>query len=219
MQVLILHGWGHNKAVWQEVANMLGKVALVPDMPGFGSEPVPQNDWGVPEYANWVTKRVKKEKKVIIIGHSFGGRVAAEIASKKPPWLAGLILSGSPNIYRPSSGTRLKIGLYKTLRPLMPMRLKKFFYSGNLKSARGLEKVFRKVVNYDQTNKLKKINVPTLIVWGEEDREVPLKIGREIHQLVHCSKLEILPKTGHNPQIDSPNLFFGKINEFIKTLK
>jgi pimeloyl-ACP methyl ester carboxylesterase len=89
------------------------------DLPGFGKEPLVQNDWGVPEYANWVKNRLNKiEGKKILLGHSFGGRIATFIAGQNPEWLEGLILSGSPSIYRPTRKIKYKILLSKFIRKI-----------------------------------------------------------------------------------------------------
>lgn len=224
MKIVILHGWGHNGELWQNLANKLGKNAIAVDMPGFGTRSRTKpgmtdfSDWGVPEYAKWVDKKISKYKNVILIGHSFGGRVAAEIASKNPKYLKGLILSGSPNLYRPSLNTKIKIKTYKILKLFIPKNFRKLFYSGELREAGKLEKVFRKVVNYDQTKQIKKINIKTLLIWGEEDKDVPLRIAHEINSLIKQSELKINENTGHNSYLENPNLFFGYVQAFIKNI-
>jgi len=125
--IVILHGWGHNGQLWQNLANKLGSSAKSLDLPGFGSEPLVEDDWGVPQYAHWVERKIKKYKNVVLIGHSFGGRIAAEIASRKQIYVKGLILSGAPCIYRPSFQTLLRIKIYKMLRVFFTFLKKRIF--------------------------------------------------------------------------------------------
>ncbi|MFB5615321.1 MAG: alpha/beta fold hydrolase, partial [Candidatus Nitrosomaritimum yanchengensis] len=198
MKIVLLHGWGHNKKIWGNIVSKLGKNVISLDMPGFGDEPLVKDDWGVLEYANWVENKIKNYKNVILIGHSFGGRVSAEIASKRPNYLKALILSGSPNIYRPTLTTKLKIYIYKIFKFFIPQNLRKAFYSNDLKESGKLEKIFRKVVTYDQTKQLKKINIPTLLIWGEKDDEAPLRLAYEINELIKDSELKIIENAGHN---------------------
>ncbi len=220
MNVVILHGWGHNGELWRSLAQKLGSNADFFDMPGFGEEPLVSPDWGVPEYANWVRNKIDKNTPTILLGHSFGGRIAAEIASKNPKWLKALILSGAPCLRRPSIAVRFKISAYKTLKHLTPAKMRQLFLSSDLKAAEqeNLGLIFRNVVSYDQTKSLTNIKVPTLLIWGENDQEVPLKVAEEMQQLIKESCIKIVPNVGHNSYLQNPNLFFGYVQKFIKSL-
>jgi len=217
MKTIILHGWGHNAQLWQGLADKLPDTVAI-DLPGFGDELLVKDDWGIPQYADWVQEKIKKNNHAILIGHSFGGRVAAEIASKQSKNLKALVLAGAPCLYRPTKKTKLKIKLYKSLKTFLPENTHKIFYSEDLKFAGELKKIFRKVVVYDQTRKLKKINVPTLLIWGENDDQAPLRIAEEMSYLIPNSELKIIEKAGHNAFLEKPNLFFGWANEFIKNI-
>lgn len=218
MKIVILHGWGHNKKLWDNVASKLGKEVISLDMPGFGDVALVKDDWGVSEYVKWVESQISKYKNVVLLGHSFGGRVAAEIASKRPSNIKGLILSGAPCIYRPTNGTKAKIALYKTVKIFIPNNIRKMFYSGDLKEAGNLEKIFRKVVNHDQTEQLRKINIPTLLIWGEHDNDAPLNLAYEINTLINDSELKVIENAGHNTFLDKPNLFYAYAAKYISTL-
>lgn len=217
MKIIILHGWGHNGQLWHSLANKF-QDAIALDMPGFGDEPLIENDWGIPEYAKWVDENISKYKQVVLLGHSFGGRVATEIASTNPKYLRGLILSGAPSIYRPSHKTKLKIKVYKASKTFLPPVMRRKFYSGDLKISGKLEKIFRKVVTYDQTRQLQKIKVPTLLIWGKNDDQVPVRIAEEIHHLIENSKLKIIEDSGHNTYLEKSDLFYGYVKNFISNL-
>lgn len=219
MKTIILHGWGHNNSLWESLATKLGDAKAI-DLPGFGNEQLVDNNWGVPEYADWVLSKIKKEKGVILIGHSFGGRVAVELASRKDNNIKGLVLSGAPCVYRPTSKTQAKIKIYKTSKKLLPLKLREKFYSQDLKDSQnqGLENIFRKVVIYDQTKQLEKIDIFTLLLWGENDTQVPLKIAQKMKMLIKNSELKIIENTGHNCFIEKPDLFFGYVKNYISNL-
>jgi len=218
MKVVILHGWGHNQSLWVNMSHKLGNDGIVFNMPGFGDEPLIRDDWGVPDYAKWVEKKISKYNDVVILGHSFGGRVAAEIASKNNPKIRGAILTGAPCIYHPTPLTQIKILVYKTFKLFLPKNLRKAFYSNDLKQSGKMEKIFRNVVAYDQTKQLKKISVPVLLIWGENDKDVPLRIAKEIDRLIKNSELKIIENAGHNTFLDNPNLFYGYAQKFISNL-
>lgn len=115
MKIVILHGWGHDKTMWGSIVKKLGRNAIALDLPGFGAEPLHDKNWGVPDYANWVNRKISKYKNVMLIGHSFGGRIAAEIASKNPENLKGLILTGAPCLYRPNLIAIFVFGVLKCI--------------------------------------------------------------------------------------------------------
>lgn len=215
MKIIILHGWGHNGDLWANLAQQLGKDSFAIDMPGFGEEPLVQDDWGVPNYAEWVTKKISKHREVILVGHSFGGRIASEIASKNPVWLRALILSGAPCLYRPSLFIKIRIQIYKTSKVFAPRILRSLFYYGDLKKSGEMEKIFRKVVIFDQTNQLRNIKAPTLVIWGGKDKQVPLRIAHEVNSLIRNSELKVIENTGHNTYLENPESFLACVKSFI----
>lgn len=221
IKLILLHGWGQDKNVWKNLVDKLGRNSLSFDMPGFGKEKIVDSTWGVPEYTQWVIDKIKNYNDVILIGHSFGGRIITEMASKKPKWLRGIILSGSPSIYRPSFKTKLKIATFKVAKFLIPYNLRSRYFPVDLRWAinKGLEVTFRKVVSYDQTDQLDSISLPTLIIWGRNDKIVPLSIANEMHSLIKNSELKIINDAGHNSFLDNQNLFYSYVKKFIENIK
>ena len=130
--LVILHGWGHSKNQWNFFINRFdeGNVVIF-DLPGFGEEKLIDQNWGIPEYSMWAKAKIESlgEKNVVLLGHSFGGRIAGYIASENPPWLKGLILYGSPSLYRPGKKVRFKILVAKFLKGLgFSKKIKDKFY-------------------------------------------------------------------------------------------
>lgn len=219
-RLVLLHGWGQDKRTWGSLQNSIGSEAAAWDLPGFGEEKLVSNDWGVPEYAEWVEKKIKKENwvSVVLVGHSFGGRIAAEIASKNPKWLAGLVLYGAPCLYRPSWKIKMIKHLAKRMRWFK--LIKSLVVSRELIDADrvGLGRIFRKVVVYDQTKQLELIKVPTLVLWGEKDGAVPVEMAREMATLVDKSELEIIENGGHNVHLSNPVLFNGIVRRWYESI-
>ena len=125
-QLLILHGWGSNSLRWQKVKELLeekGIEVLVLDLPGFGIEPSPKEVWGINEYVNWISQKVKDYnppttlppegqapkgwQKFNLLGHSFGGGLAVKMAAENPNLIGKLILCAPAIIRR-------KKGVFKT---------------------------------------------------------------------------------------------------------
>lgn len=220
MNLVILHGWGHSGAMWQGFINKFHdhKVIFI-GLPGFGEEKLISNNWNVADYADWVLLKLKSMgiKNTIIIGHSFGGKVATEIAIKDPSIVKKLVLVAAPVLRRPALTTKLHIKANKIIKNMFLSKAIKIQTNSEYKeaNANNLGAVFVNSVNYDATSKLPKLKAPTLIIWGDSDKDAPLRIGKEMHRLIPNSKLEILKNTGHNIYLENPNILYGLINKFI----
>lgn len=225
-KLFILHGWGQNKNNWEDFVGKFPEYnpeAL--DLPGFGEEPLVSTEWGVPEYAQWVREQIESSdigvKNVILLGHSFGGRISAYLASQNPEWLKGLILCGAPCLYRPSQKLLLRIKAYKLAKKVLPSPfVRLIFYTPSLNKAESnnLNNIFRKVVPFDQTEALPQIQVPTLIFWGELDEQVPLDIAEEMNNLIPNSTLIVAPGSGHQAMQESPYLAYGTVKNFLQEI-
>ena len=210
-KLIILHGWRHDKSKWDGFIQYFEpNEVLVFDLPGFGEEKLIDSSWGIPEYSMWVKEKIEAlgESNLILLGHSFGGRIAGYIASENPAWLKGLILYGSPLLYRPVATIRIKIKIAKLLKGL-----------GFSKTNQDMMyPIFKRVVIFDETKLLPKITAPTLLLWGDNDTEAPIIIAKEAHALIPDSQLTIMQDVGHNAHLENQNLFYGIIKKFINDL-
>lgn len=227
MKLAVLHGWGHDRTLWWDFARRFpeGEVVLI-DLPGFGAEPLVSGDWGVPEYAAWAAERLgalhrERGDSMVLLGHSFGGRIAALVAGERPPWLRGLVLYAAPCLYRPTPSARAKAAAAGFLKRLGARRIAGSRYDReDLRQAEamGLGTVFRRVIAFDETDALRKIAVPTLLVWGARDTYPSPAMGREMQALISGSTLRIMEHEGHNAHLENPTLFYGIIRQFINGL-
>ena len=93
--VLALHGWRRDRNDFRAVLEGLDAVAI--DLPGFGASPVPPEAWGASDYATSVAVVLREmATPAVVIGHSFGGRVAVHLAASHPTRIAGVVLAGVP---------------------------------------------------------------------------------------------------------------------------
>ena len=153
-------------------------------------------------------------KKAIIVGHSFGGRVALEIAGKFPDAVNGLVLVDSAGLKpRRKPSYYVKIILHKIL--------KKLGFRG-LQGSRDyrvlsfiMKETFKKVVSYDQTYLLERIDTPTLILWGKNDKETPLYMANKLEKKIKDSKL-ILLEGGHYAYVEDLANFVKILSAFVK---
>lgn len=196
--VILLHGWGQNISMMKPIGDNISddyNVTIV-DLPGFGSSSEPTYIWKVDDYVECINKLLKelKIKKPIMIGHSFGGKITLLYASIYET--EKIILFGSPytkEIQKLSTKTKVLKSLKKV--PLINKLegfAKKHIGSTDYKnSSEIMRKVLVETVNYDITENVKKIKVPTILIWGTNDEAVSIELGRILSNLIKdCGLIE-----------------------------
>ncbi len=186
------------------------------DFYGFGKTPHPQHPLTLKDYAEGVNEIIKQYKMedVILIGHSFGGRVAILIASDSSR-IGGIVLVDSAGI-KPRRKLKYyyKVIKYKLCKKLGIRNIKAGSDDYN-KLSGVMKETFVNVVNQDLTKRLPDITVPALIIWGEKDRETPFYMAKKLNKHIKGSRLNILEGAGHYSYLDNYNQFMGLIRDFI----
>ena len=236
-KLLILHGWGAGNIYWQDLKKLLKKRGidvLVPDLPGFGKEPAPKEVWGIDDYKNWVLKFAKENgfEKFNLLGHSFGGQVAAKVAVDFPLNVEKLILC-APGIIRNTKKSQKVLFLNKiakTVKPIFKMRFFKNFYflcqriiykisgSSDYHMAKGtMKEIFKKITKEDLLCCLFKIKSQTLILWGERDTYLSVNDAMIIEEKMDKTKttLKIFPEFGHNFHTQDSEKLADEILKFL----
>ncbi len=132
--------------------------------------------------------------------------------------LTGVVLYGTPLIYKPKLFSRIIKQLSKFKHYIPTISTKLFNQNQEYLKAKsdGLDRIYRKAVEFDITTQLHKITVPILLLSGERDLEVS-HIRQQMKDLITNSSEYIIPKTGHNAHIQNPTLFCGVVNKWIKS--
>ncbi|NPU98055.1 MAG: alpha/beta hydrolase [Candidatus Omnitrophica bacterium] len=211
---LFLHGWGVDSTTFlplMETLNGQGRL-IAPDFPGFGQSGFPPEVWGTREYALMVCELLNQLNAgpCIVVGHSFGGRVAVRLAREWPEHVRGLVLIASAGLkreipFRRKWRVKTIRGLACLSEKIFPGRpgqaIKQSLYnriaSRDYLQAGALRPIFVKVVNEDLSLLLPAIRKPVLLVWGEDDQETPLDFGRRMQALLPNARLVALPGFDH----------------------
>lgn len=223
--ILILHGWGQNLEDWRVVANKLAdkyRVVLL-DLPGFGSSSVPNSVFTTQDYAIFINEFINKINiaNFILIGHSFGGKIALKISSQNNN-VSKLFLISPSGIDKKSFLTEIKIILTKIFRVfgfVVPESIKKGFLttiaSSDYINSGEMQNILKKVVNEKVILDAKKIKCPTIIIWGENDMEINAKTSKILKSLIKNSTLRILWGIGHSPNIENPEKLSTLLSEYL----
>lgn len=231
--ILILHGWRLYGAKYSEVRQVLEKnnfLVYTPDFPGFGSEPLKNPDMTLDDYVLFLNSFYKKHHitKAILIGHSFGGRIAAKFAEKFPKRIEAIIFTGAPLVKQDFSLKKkiMKLAAQKGKKTLekFPEGIQRFIQRGVYRfigewdyyKSNDLKQVFKNVIREDASVYLHKISAPTLVLWGANDTMVPEKYGKQIAALIPGAKFESIRDAGHSVIYAYPKDFAKLVIRFLK---
>jgi len=196
--ILILHGWGANRAIMiKAFRNTLPHYChYYLDLPGFGESQLkaPMDSFGYAKVVDaWCEALHVKPQ--IIIGHSFGGKIATLL---NPP---NLVLLSSAGIVPPKPlKVRAKITIFKWLKKLGFGRFYNLFASKDVsKMSPQMYETFKQVVDEDMSEIFSTCKANTYIFWGAEDKATPLKSGEKIHYLI---------KNSHFYRLEGDHFFF-----------
>lgn len=224
--LLFLHGWRSNKEIWNNLISKLQEQNIYAvDLPGFGQSQIPKGPMTVGDYAETVNEFIKKLdlKNVVVIGHSFGGRVGIKLASEFPSAISRLVLVDSAGFAMDSTKKTTMNFAAKIAKPFFKPKfmqgLRKSIYkqigAEDYVATPELQKTFVNVTAEDLTQDMQKISCQTLIITGENDADTPVDFGRKMQSLIPNSKFLILPKAGHFSFLDQPEYFLKELLSFV----
>jgi pimeloyl-ACP methyl ester carboxylesterase len=213
-RILALHGWGRRGSDFKQSLSELPALAL--DLPGFGVSPPPAGAIGAAGYADIISGILPEfDGPLVLIGHSFGGRVAICLAAQNPGLVSGVLLTGTPLVRvrppaPPSTGYRLmrrlnKLGLLSDIRLEEERRRRG---SLDYRSATGvMREILVRVVNESYEDELAAATMPLVLLWGGEDTEVPVTVAERALALRGDlpTTLEVVPGIGHHLPTQSPD--------------
>ena len=227
---LFLHG-AHSGNLWLDYHRALAEHfhVFAPDLPGFGLTGRP--DWmrDITDYVLYLQDLLQALglKKPLIIGHSLGGWMAAELAVWYPELIgklvlcnaAGLRVKGSPmaNLFalNPQEALALCFENSNAAAPLIPAEPSIDFFMTQYRENISLALLMWNP-NYDPRleRRLARITCPTLIIWGANDRLIPPVYGETWHKSIPGSTLVSMPGTGHMPMFEQQDAWMQQITAF-----
>lgn len=230
--VVLMHGWGCDLSIWNGVYDHLEKAGFRVtslDFPGFGESVEPSVPWGMEEYAAWFEKFLATRgiEDPVLIGHSFGGRVALIHASRKP--VGKVVLVDAAGVKpRRSAGYYMKVLSFKAFKCLAPIVLGKRKATELIEARRAkagsadynaasptMRGTLSRVVNEDLRRFMPSISAPTLLVWGEKDTATPLKDAKTMERLISDAGLVVFPGAGHYSFLERPAQFAAILDSFL----
>ena len=231
--VLLLHGWGSSFDVYNGVIAALGdrcRLTAV-NFPGCGQTQVMPSPWKLDDYCDFVVEFLKKTgiENPIMIGHSHGGRVIMRLAASgrvKPPKI--VLLDSAGLIPEKTFKQKMRIKSFKFIKRTLTLPGIKSFSGGLLDAARRhygsadynaappvLRQTMVSLVNTDLRDEIPKIACPTLLIWGENDTDTPLKDAKLIEKLIPDAGLCVIKNAGHFSFCENPYQAGAILRSFI----
>lgn len=201
---------------WEDFLKILEKKGIdyaIPKIPGLTGNL--EKVWDLSDYVEWLKNIVdKKTGKVILIGHSNGGRIALAFTNLYPEKVEKLILIDSAGIYHNELPLKIKRFIFRTIAKIgknltSSKSLKDLLYKVARESdykdlEENVKQTMINLISSDLKPILSQIQTPTLIIWGRNDKVTPLSDGLIMNSLIKDSKLEIIENTRHSPMFTHP---------------
>jgi pimeloyl-ACP methyl ester carboxylesterase len=205
--VLALPGWTRTYHDFDQVLDGLDAIAI--DLPGFGVAPPPPEPWSTARYAEWVAPVLDElGAQPVLLGHSFGGRVALHLAASHPDRIGALVLTGVPRLADTGAGRRSQPALaFRVARVLHRAKLvgddrmetlRQRYGSADYRAATGVMRgVLVKAVNETYEQQLAAFPGPIELVWGDDDDQAPIAAARAALEFCRDGTFTALPGAGH----------------------
>jgi 2-hydroxy-6-oxonona-2,4-dienedioate hydrolase len=236
--LLLLHGLGGSIESWtNNIRSLSTKFRIIAlDLPGFGLSDKPKISYSINFYVNFLEKFVKriKLKHFFIIGSSLGGHIAIEFTIRNRKNVDKLILiSPAGSLPKTFKGTKELREYIRIVRARSSREVSRILSSIDNSmvcrsyadaiykrlSLPGAKQAFISALRGSAmaqryNNKLERIDTDMLLIWGREDRMIPLRFIRPFMEHGK-SRITILEKCGHRPHVENPKLFNKIVKDFL----
>lgn len=231
--LILMHGWGCTHDTVASIAATAARTHTVYniDFPGFGESLEPPAVWGVEEYTRLIegmTKRLGLESPVLV-GHSFGGRVAILYASRNDTDKVVLVDAAGVKPHR-NLKYYFKVYSFKAMKQLLCLVYGREKAQARIEAQRArhgsvdyasasprMRAILSRCVNEDLRAEMPLIKAPVLLVWGENDTATPIRDAHIMERLIPDAGLVSFPGCGHYSFLDNPVQFAAVLNSFLNS--
>jgi pimeloyl-ACP methyl ester carboxylesterase len=239
--VLMLHGIGGGHLYFAPQVETLassGYRAVAWDMPGYGhSAPIePYTFKGLAESCIRLIESLKCDN-VTLVGHSMGGMVAQEVIARRPDLVSKLVLCGTSASFGKPDGDWQREFIAQRTAPLdagktmaelaevlvpqmigpgsLPEGVKLAIHCMSLVPAATYRRALEALVTFDRRANLPRIDVPTLLVAGEHDRNAPPAVMKKMAEAIPRGSYLEMKGIGHLQNLEGPDDFDGLLLNFL----
>jgi len=242
--VVLLHGFGGDKDNWNRFSLALDKQhIIVPDLPGHGKSVATENlGYSIKHQAEMlnVFLQAKNIHSVHLVGNSMGGAIALRYAGQYPGKVKSLVLVDALGMIKTKSeivqifektgknpffdictnnAYKRFLDLSMEEPPYIPDFVLDVLVVEKCQRAELEKIIFNDMVkDSDLAQVAKKINIPTLIIWGQKDRIIHIDSAHLFHSTIRNSQLVIFDELGHVPLLEAPAKTARTVDKFLKNI-
>lgn len=236
--LILLHGLGGYAERWSNVMPFLSKKfrLFALDMIGYGQSDKPTADYTPEFFAKYVFEFMEHLgiKKTSMVGTSLGGQIVIECASTQSPTIDKITLISPAGIMRKSTpvlDAYTMAALYPTKEAVMnaykmmvgpdkqvsEISVERFLHNMSRPNAKMvfLSTLLGLKNAPDIYDKLEKISVPTLLIWGKEDKLIPFEYSKEFLSSIKNCEFIPMEGCGHSPYVEDPEKLSELVLEFL----
>jgi pimeloyl-ACP methyl ester carboxylesterase len=237
--LVFLHGFTLDSRIWRPQFRDLSDqfTVIAWDAPGSGASSDPRDPFTMTDWANCLAGLldVLAVRHAHIIGMSWGGVLAQEFYRLYPERTCALVLAGTYAGWRGSlpaavCSNRLAACMHGASLPAdefarqwvpgliggaasQKLRGELLSIVSDL-HPQGFRLMARALHDADTTSLLPRIQVPTLLIWGDDDRRSPLTIAQQLQDAIPSSELVVIPHSGHVTNMEQSDAFTARIRRF-----
>ncbi|MCQ4295764.1 alpha/beta hydrolase [Pseudomonas stutzeri] len=245
--LVLLHGTSASLHTWEGVVDQLKpqRRVISLDLPGFGlTGPFPDGNYRMDHYVEFLSTLLDRleVERAVLLGNSFGGQLAWEMALDQPQRVAQLVLIDAAGYPRQSTSVPIgfKLAGIPGLAPIMANILPRRLVESSTRSVYGdpgkvtpelvdryyeltlregnreaLRERFKQVPAVDNSKRIASVKTPTLIIWGGRDGLIPPLNARRFKDDIAGSQLVIFDDLGHVPQEEDPLQVAEAVRDFL----
>jgi pimeloyl-ACP methyl ester carboxylesterase len=241
--LVLLHGGWEDHRIWRPQLEGLAKdfTVVAWDAPGCGRSADPPGGWRMADYADCLAAWLGAVgvERPHVLGLSWGGTLALELYRRHPAVPSSLVLASSyagwaGSLPREVVAKRLERAIGELGRP--PEEWAAAYIPGFLTDAappglageieaimhdlhpEGSRTMLSAMAEADLREVLPRIEVPTLLLYGELDTRSPLDVAEDLHRSIPGSRLVVLPGVGHLASAEQPDEFNAAVRGFLTDL-
>ncbi|MGH9253229.1 MAG: alpha/beta fold hydrolase [Vicinamibacterales bacterium] len=235
--VVFLHGWPDSWFSFSRVLPLLPVTlpAIAIDQRGFGDSDRPDSGYAIAELGADVIAFLDALdiERATLVGHSFGSFVARQVAMAQPQRVAALVLIGT-GFAASNPVTRELQNVLRDLLDPIPMEFAREFQASTAyrplppefferiiaESLKLPPRLWRlaidRLIEYDDTQQLARIEAPTLLLWGDRDALFSRSEQDRFLTALPAARLTVYEETGHCPNWERPEQVAADIHDFLR---
>lgn len=241
--IVFLHGFFGDHRVWRRQLELTDAYTFVAwDAPGCGGSSIPPQSFRMADYAGVLAGFIERLDlgRPHLVGNSFGGTLALQLAiahpelarsvvgidtyagwngSFAPDVVAQRLNASLPDLDLPAEevATKWLPGFVTAAAPeAIKQELRGVIVDFN---PSGMRAMIHALADADLRDGLNRVDLPTLLIWGEQDVRSPLAVGRDLRARLQDSRLVVLSGTGHLAQVEAADCVNAELRRFFDSVQ